>query len=30
LPAQFRKTLDADTDDMLEKRRWKLTREAAQ
>jgi multiple sugar transport system substrate-binding protein len=29
-PAQFRKTLDADTDDMLEKRRWKLTREAAQ
>jgi multiple sugar transport system substrate-binding protein len=29
-PAQFRKTLDADTDDMLEKRRWKLAREAAQ
>ena len=29
-PAQFRATLDADTDDMLEKRRWKLAREAAQ
>ena len=29
-PAQFRKTLDADTNDMLEKRRWKLAREAAQ
>jgi len=28
-PAQFRKTLDADTNDMLEKRRWKLAREAA-
>ena len=27
--AQFRATLDADTDDMLEKRRWKLAREAA-
>ena len=29
-PAQFRKTLDADTNAMLEKRRWKLAREAAQ
>lgn len=29
-PAQFRKTLDADTDAMLEKRRWKLARETAQ
>ena len=28
-PAQFRATLDADTDAMLEKRRWKLAREAA-
>ncbi|MDQ3478035.1 MAG: sugar ABC transporter substrate-binding protein [Pseudomonadota bacterium] len=28
--AQFRKTLDADTNAMLEKRRWKLNREAAQ
>jgi multiple sugar transport system substrate-binding protein len=28
-PAQFRKTLDADTNEMLEKRRWKLAREAA-
>jgi len=27
-PAQFRATLDADTDEMLEKRRWKLAREA--
>lgn len=29
-PAQFRATLDADTDEMLEKRRWKLAREARQ
>jgi multiple sugar transport system substrate-binding protein len=28
-PAQFRATLDADTNAMLEKRRWKLAREAA-
>ena len=28
-PAQFRATLDRDTDAMLEKRRWKLDREAA-
>ena len=28
-PAQFRATLNADTDAMLEKRRWKLAREAA-
>jgi multiple sugar transport system substrate-binding protein len=28
-PAQFRRTLDADTNAMLEKRRWKLAREAA-
>lgn len=28
-PAQFRATLDADTDAMLEKRRWKLAREGA-
>ena len=28
-PAQFRATLNSDTDDMLEKRRWKLAREAA-
>jgi len=28
-PAQFRATLDSDTDAMLEKRRWKLAREAA-
>ncbi|MDQ3471541.1 MAG: sugar ABC transporter substrate-binding protein [Pseudomonadota bacterium] len=28
--AQFRKTLDADTNAMLEKRRWKLAREAGQ
>ncbi len=28
--AQLRKTLDDDTDAMLEKRRWKLAREAAQ
>lgn len=27
---QFRATLDADTNDILEKRRWKLAREAAQ
>jgi multiple sugar transport system substrate-binding protein len=29
-PAEFRRTLDADTNAMLEKRRWKLAREAAQ
>jgi multiple sugar transport system substrate-binding protein len=29
-PQQFRATLDADTNAMLEKRRWKLAREAAQ
>ncbi|MGI8611489.1 MAG: extracellular solute-binding protein, partial [Sphingomicrobium sp.] len=29
-PAQFRATLNADTSAMLEKRRWKLAREAAQ
>jgi hypothetical protein len=28
--AQFRATLDADTNAILEKRRWKLAREAAQ
>ena len=28
-PAQFRASLNADTDAMLEKRRWKLAREAA-
>ncbi len=28
-PAQFRATLNADTDAMLEKRRWMLTREAS-
>jgi hypothetical protein len=27
-PRQFRATLNADTDGMLEKRRWKLAREA--
>lgn len=29
-PQQFRATLNADTNDMLEKRRWKLEREARQ
>ena len=29
-PAQFRATLNDDTDEMLEKRRWKLTRENKQ
>lgn len=29
-PTQFRAVLDADTDEILEKRRWKLAREASQ